>query len=757
MRKQYLLWMALLIPSWQLNAQTYCTPTAGASSQSNYLKKAIFSDQGALYYDATSYQAYVDNSNQMVNSYPGGTVDVHLEHSTGGTKSYVWVDWNADGDFDDFYENPITPSSFNTVDEQFFIPPSQAPGVYRIRVQSGSTLVDPVNPCGPNNYGGFVDFGLKINPAPTCLAPSTLTASNVTNSTAVISWTASTSTPGSGYEYYYSDSSTPPTVSTQPSGASATTSASINNLSSFTTYYMYARSVCSASDKSAWSLRGTFKTKCDPMTSMFEDFENVANGANANCWDKLGPGYMTIGTSSGVNNSKGVTQSALNAANVSIAVLPMFSNVNAGTHWLRFKAKISSTPGALDIGYVTNDTDESTFSTIQSININNKIYDGYEYNVIIPNTVPANARLAIRHGGVPAVNIYWDEVYWEPKPNCLPIGNITTSNITSSSVDLAWTASASSPAGYDIYYSLNSTPPTASTPANVSNIPGNTYTISNLNSAKTYYIWVRPRCSSTSQGPWSNIASALTACAPVPELFENFDTYNTGFLTNAPCWGRITVGLIASCSIDGNTPAASGNRHVTLRSISTGDIAVAVLPEFNNVNSGNHQLRFKAYSTLATGKLKVGYVANPTDANSFVLIQQLDVANTSYNSNYYTVSIPNTVPANARLAIRSDYETGGKATYYFDDLYWEAGALSTQEASVEPQLTVYPNPFTDTINISADQQVSSMAVYDMSGKLKREMKNPSSSVSLKDLPSGVYLIKVMLKDGTAKTIKAVKK
>lgn len=750
--------MALLIPSWQLNAQTYCTPTAGASSQNNYLKKAIFSDQGAIYYDAASYQAYVDNSGEMVNSYPGGTVDVHLEHSTGGTKSYVWIDWNADGDFDDFYENPIMPSSYNVVDEQFFIPPNQAPGVYRIRVQSGMSLIDPVNPCGPNNYGGFVDFSLKIDPAPTCLAPSSLKAANITNSAAVISWEAPSTLPGTGYEYYYTTSATPPTASTSASGASTQTSAPVSGLASFTTYYFYARSVCDASNKSAWSLRGTYKTKCDPMSSMFESFENVSNtGENANCWDKTGTGYMTIGTGAGVNNSKGVTQSALNADNVSIAVLPMFSNVNAGTHWLRFKAKVSSNPGVLDIGYITNDTDVSTFHTIQSVNISNKSYDGYEYNVVIPSSVPADARLAIRHGGVPAVNIYWDEVYWEPKPSCLPINTITTSNITSSTVDVAWTVSPSSPAGYDIYYSLTNTPPTAGTTPIISNVPGNSYTLNNLTSAKTYYIWVRPRCSNTDQGPWSSIASILTACAPVSELFENFDSYNTGFLTNAPCWGRLTVGIIASSNIDGNTPAASGNRHISLKSISTGDIAIAVLPEFSNISAGTHQLRFKAYSTLATGKLKIGYVTDPSNASSFVLIQQLDITNTSYNANFYKVSIPNTVPANARLAIRSDYETSAKAAYFIDDIYWEAGSLGTDEASKTPEFTVYPNPFTDIINIVADQKVSSMTVYDISGKWIKDIANPSASVSLKELASGVYFIKMSFKNGTTKTIKAVKK
>jgi hypothetical protein len=161
-------------------------PTAGTSSQANYLKNAIFSDQGALYYTATAYQAYVDNSSsQIVTSYPGGTVNVHLDFAGSGTKSYVWIDWNADGDFDDFYENPLSPSAYSMVDDQFFIPPSQVPGIYRIRVQSGTSLPNPVNPCGPNNYGNFVDLSLKIDPIPSCFVPTALTASNITNNAAI--------------------------------------------------------------------------------------------------------------------------------------------------------------------------------------------------------------------------------------------------------------------------------------------------------------------------------------------------------------------------------------------------------------------------------------------------------------------------------------------------------------------------------------------------------------------------------------------
>ncbi|WBV59338.1 fibronectin type III domain-containing protein [Chryseobacterium camelliae] len=765
MRKHYLLWMILLLPFFKLNAQTYCTPTTGGTSTTNYLKNAIFSDQGAFYYDSTTYQAYVDNSaSQMVTSYPGGTVKVHLEFSVSGTKSLVWVDWNSNGNFNDFYENPIGVSAYSTVDGDFFVPPAQAPGIYRIRVQTGTNLTTSPNPCGPNSggNGNFVDFSLKIEPAaPTCYVPSALTSSNITTSTATISWTAPATAPANGYEYYYTSSTTVPTASTPESGTSTTTSKPLSGLASFTTYYYYVRSVCGASNKSAWSLRGTFKTKCDPMTSMFQDFETATTGAGyvVDCWDKiiLGTGYMSVTAGSGVNNSKAMNLNTSGTANAVMAVLPAFSNVNAGTHWLRFKAKTgSSSAGLLDIGYLTNDVDASTFVNIQSVSVGNAAYDGYEYSVVVPNTVPANARLAIRHNGVPNNSLYLDNVYWEPKPTCIAPSNVVLSNTTSASVDIAWTAPTPAPAlGYDVYYSTSNTPPTSSTAPSVTGVTANPYTLPGLNSATTYYIWVRSRCSATDQSAWTNTMSVLTLCAPQTSLFENFDAYNTGLIeTNAPCWKK----LVNSGSVNINSMGAySGTRHILQRPL-TGT-SMAILPELSNINAGTHSLTFRAYCSVNTGKIKVGYITNLTDINSFVLIQDVNITNTSYTgSSEYSVAIPNTVPATARLVLYTTYTEGGNVLYYWDNISWApTAALGTSEVTAKHDIAIYPNPFTDMINISGDVPLQSASIYDASGRLVKEIKSSEKTISLHELNSGVYVIKLTLKNGSSKTIKAVKK
>lgn len=761
MRKHYLLWMILLIPFLSLNAQTYCVPVAGTSTN-YYLKNAFFSDQGTLYYDAAAYQGYVDNStSHIVTSYPGGTVKVHLEFAGGGTKSLVWVDWNGNGDFNDFYENPIGTSPYSTVDDEFFIPPSQAAGIYRIRVQTGTNLNSSPNPCGPNtgSNGNFVDFSLKVEPTvPTCFAPSALISNNITTNTATISWTAPTTIPGSGYEYYYTSSAIVPDASTPISGTSTTTSATIGGLTPFTSYYYYVRSVCGTSNKSAWSLRGVFKTKCNAITSMFEDFENATTGTfyNLDCWDKiiLGNGYQAVSAGSGVNSTKGLYQSASGAANMVIAILPAFSNVNAGTHWLRFKARYaSSTQGPLDIGYVTNDTDASSFVNIQSVNIVNNVFDGYEYSVVVPNTVPANARLAIRSGGTTSTSLYLDNVYWEPKPTCMAPSNIVLSDITSASATIGWTASIPNPAsGYDIYYSTSNTPPTSSTVPNVIGVTGNPYTLQGLNSATTYYFWVRARCSTTGQSAWTNVVSALTLCAPKTSLFENFDSYNAGLINNAPCWGRLATGS-GNVSIS-STGAYSGTKHILQRPI-TGS-SMAILPELSNINAGTHSLKFRAYCSTNAGVMHIGYVTDPTNIASFVLIQDVNITNTAYaGASEYSIVVPNTVPATARLAI---FVNGANINYYYDDVSWVPTIdLGVNDVTAKHDIIIYPNPFTDTITISGELELKSLSVYDASGKIVKEIRSSEKTISLHELNSGMYMIKLIMKNGSSKVIKAVKK
>ena len=164
--------------------------------------------------------------------------------------------------------------------------------------------------------------------------------------------------------------------------------------------------------------------------------------------------------------------------------------------------------------------------------------------------------------------------------------------------------------------------------------------------------------------------------------------------------GRIVTG-IASLNINGNG-ALSGTKHILQRSISAGDISIAVLPEFYQ-----HQCRnsFSEAECLLQceyrEKLEVGYMTNPTDASTFTLIQQLNITNTSYTpatGSEYTIVIPNTVPAGQDWLSGIHMQPPGNALYYWDNVSWApTQTMNVQDNAVKSKSKHFPNPFTDVI------------------------------------------------------------
>jgi len=127
----------------------------------------------------------------------------------------------------------------------------------------------------------YVD-DINIDVTPTCFEPTAVSVSAVTTSDATVTWTAPSIAPANGYEIYYSTTNTAPTAATPATTTSTTTSKSLSSLSPATTYYVWVRSVCGATDKSLWSTSATFKTLCTSVAVPFT--ENFNTGALANCW-----------------------------------------------------------------------------------------------------------------------------------------------------------------------------------------------------------------------------------------------------------------------------------------------------------------------------------------------------------------------------------------------------------------------------------------------------------------------------------------
>lgn len=106
-----------------------------------------------------------------------------------------------------------------------------------------------------NAVPGMPSAGLTYTwTPPSCLIPTSFTSPSSTTSSINVQWVAPVIVPAGGYEIYYSTSNTAPTSSTTPSitGISST-SQTISSLTPTTMYYIWVRSSCSGTDKSAWT------------------------------------------------------------------------------------------------------------------------------------------------------------------------------------------------------------------------------------------------------------------------------------------------------------------------------------------------------------------------------------------------------------------------------------------------------------------------------------------------------------------------
>lgn len=83
------------------------------------------------------------------------------------------------------------------------------------------------------------------------------------------------------------------------------------------------------------------------------------------------------------------------------------------------------------------------------------------------------------------------------------------------------------------------------------------------------------------------------------------------------------------------------------------------------------------------------------------------------------------------------------------------GVLAAIE-NVKADLSVYPNPFTDILNISDVKNVKSVSVSDVAGRQVKSVK-ATAQLDLSELKAGLYIVTLKMEDGTSKSFKAIKK
>jgi hypothetical protein len=102
-------------------------------------------------------------------------------------------------------------------------------------------------------------------------------------------------------------------------------------------------------------------------------------------------------------------------------------------------------------------------------------------------------------------------------------------------------------------------------------------------------------------------------------------------------------------------------------------------------------------------------------------------------------------------------DTAVRSDVYLDNIYFYKGSTASTTDNKLLKISMYPNPASSRLTISAPKTINSAAIYNILGKqvMSLEINKNSESIDVSNLATGMYLIKYSIDNafGTAKFIK----
>ncbi|MFB6258339.1 MAG: GEVED domain-containing protein [Flavobacteriales bacterium] len=199
----------------------------------------------------------------------------------------AWIDYDNDtgfGDAGEFLGTNMASQASEPTTISFTVPASaDTSGYIRLRLRANYNS-EPASgdSCSTLTYGEAEDYVVDIGPAPSCIPPSGLALDSIMSDSALISWTGNN---GGGNPF---DLTFGPTGFSLGNGMDTITtmndSAWIDSLTPGTTYDVYVREHCSATDSSFWTGPFTFTTQCGLYTAPYRESYDMSSIPM--CWSE---------------------------------------------------------------------------------------------------------------------------------------------------------------------------------------------------------------------------------------------------------------------------------------------------------------------------------------------------------------------------------------------------------------------------------------------------------------------------------------
>jgi pectate lyase len=162
----------------------------------------------------------------------------------------------------------------------------------------------------------------------------------------------------------------------------------------------------------------------------------------------------------------------------------------------------------------------------------------------------------------------------------------------------------------------------------------------------------------------------------------------------------------------------------------------------------------KAHKMDSAGK--VTYTTTGVSTLTLVILSAKTSPTIKLNGTAYPIPadgviVIQNVPAGLNTILQGN---GESHLYYLKTSYATLGLGDNAETS---KLTLYPNPVSDQLYISSDnQKVQNVLIYNMSGAVVKNISDEVESIDVSNLPTGNYLVRVTADQGSV-TKKIIKK
>jgi len=553
--------------------------------------------------------------------------------------------------------------------------------------------------------------------APT--APSNLAASNVTQTSLTLTWNASTDNVGvTGYQIYRGGTLLATT---------AGTSYNVSGLTASTTYSFYVKAYDAAGNVSVASNTINVTTQAATVTYCTSKGNNYSYE-----WISK----VTIGSFTNTSGAAGYTDFTNKTVTLqagqaySISLTPTFSGTAYNEYW-KIWVDLNGDGDFDDAGELVFDAGTMSKTTVTG-------------TLTIPaGTAPISTRMRVSmkyngaqtacetfsYGEVEDYTVNITQGTADTQPPTAPTG-LTASNITQTTVTLTWNASTDNVGvtGYDVY--CNGTM--------LGTVTGTSANVTGLTAGTTYSFYVKAKDAAGNVSSASNTISVTTLNASL--------TYCASKGNNVAYeW----IDLVKLGEIN-NVTAANGGY---------GDFTHMVA----NLGRGTSQTIYFSAGFSSTAYTEYWYIW--IDWNQNGVFESNELINATSSKSAATLSKTFTVPTTAalgttRMRVTMKYNAAPTAceTFSYGEVedytinvvnrnttFPENVEYGIEDANDLPiSLSVYPNPVSNTLNISlnADIENGTVSIFNTLGVLVKrvEVHNSESLIDVSDLSAGLYVI-----------------